>query len=52
MSDSCYALVAGTAGRWLKQSRSYLGVQRWVSGTIFIGLGVVTALSGSKRSSV
>ncbi len=52
VSDSCYALVAGTAGRWLKQSRGYLGVQRWVSGTIFIGLGVVTALSGSKRSSV
>ena len=50
VSDSMYALVAGTAGRWLKQSRGYLRVQRWVSGTVFIGLGVVTALSGSKRS--
>ncbi len=50
ISDSMYALVAGTAGRWLKQSRGYLRVQRWVSGTVFIGLGVVTALSGSKRS--
>ncbi len=52
VSDSMYALVAGTAGRWLKQSRGYLRVQRWVSGTVFIGLGVVTALSGSKRSAV
>jgi len=52
VSDSTYALVAGTAGRWLKQSRGYLSVQRWVSGSVFIGLGVVTALSGSKRSSV
>jgi threonine/homoserine/homoserine lactone efflux protein len=52
VSDSMYALVAGTAGRWLKQSRGYLRVQRWVSGTVFVGLGVVTALSGSKRSAV
>ena len=52
VSDSMYALVAGTAGRWLKESRGYLSVQRWVSGSVFIGLGVVTALSGSKRSSV
>ena len=52
ISDSMYALVAGTAGRWLKESRGYLRVQRWVSGTVFIGLGVVTALSGSKRSAV
>ncbi len=51
VSDSMYALVAGTAGRWLKESRGYLSVQRWVSGTVFIGLGVVTALSGSRRSS-
>jgi threonine/homoserine/homoserine lactone efflux protein len=52
VSDSMYALVAGTAGRWLKESRGYLSVQRWVSGSVFIGLGVVTALSGSKRSAV
>jgi threonine/homoserine/homoserine lactone efflux protein len=50
VSDSCYALVAGTAGRWLKQSRGYVRAQRWVSGTIFIGLGLATALSGSRSN--
>jgi threonine/homoserine/homoserine lactone efflux protein len=47
-SDMTYALVAGTAGRWLKESRGYVRAQRWVSGTVFIGLGVATALSGSR----
>jgi threonine/homoserine/homoserine lactone efflux protein len=51
-SDATYALVAGTAGSWLKESRGYLKAQRWVSGTVFIGLGVATALSGSKRSTL
>jgi threonine/homoserine/homoserine lactone efflux protein len=44
-SDGAYALVAGTFGEWLRRSRGYLRVQRYVSGTIFIGLGAVAALS-------
>jgi threonine/homoserine/homoserine lactone efflux protein len=52
VSDTTYALVAGTAGTWLKESRGYLRVQRYVSGTIFVGLGVATALSGSRRSTL
>ena len=49
-SDSAYALAAGTAGRWLRESSGYVRVQRWVSGSLFVGLGVATALAGSKRS--
>src|SRR5262245_24597485 len=44
-SDGMYALVAGTFGDWLRRSRGYLGVQRYVSGAIFVGLGAVAALS-------
>jgi threonine/homoserine/homoserine lactone efflux protein len=49
-SDSMWALAAGTAGRWLRTSRRWLAVQRWVSGSVFIGLGLITALSGHRRA--
>jgi threonine/homoserine/homoserine lactone efflux protein len=42
-SDSMWALAAGTLGRWLRRSRWYLGVKRWVTGTVFVGLGLSTA---------
>ncbi len=48
-SDALYALAAGTAGELLRRSPRFLGVQRWVSGSVFVGLGVVTALSGAHR---
>jgi len=41
-SDATWALAAGTLGAWLKRSRWYLGVKRWVTGTIFVGLGLST----------
>jgi threonine/homoserine/homoserine lactone efflux protein len=51
LSDGTYALLAGTAARRLRGSRAYGRAERWVSGTVFLGLGVATALSGSRRSS-
>jgi threonine/homoserine/homoserine lactone efflux protein len=41
-SDSVWALLAGTLGAWLRRSRWYLGVKRWVTGTVFVGLGLST----------
>jgi threonine/homoserine/homoserine lactone efflux protein len=41
-SDSLWALTAGTLGSWLRRSRWYLGVKRWVTGTVFVGLGLST----------
>jgi threonine/homoserine/homoserine lactone efflux protein len=38
-SDSIWALAAGTLGGWLRRSRWYLGVKRWVTGAVFVGLG-------------
>jgi threonine/homoserine/homoserine lactone efflux protein len=51
VTDSLYALAAGTAGEWLHSSRFFVGARRWVSGTVFIGLGLATALSGSRQKS-
>ncbi len=48
-SDALYALAAGTAGELLRRSPRFRGVQRWVSGSVFVGLGVFTALSGAHR---
>jgi threonine/homoserine/homoserine lactone efflux protein len=42
-SDSLWALAAGTAGAWLRRSRWYLGVKRWLTGAVFVGLGASTA---------
>jgi threonine/homoserine/homoserine lactone efflux protein len=51
VTDSLYALAAGTAGDLLRSHRLFLGARRWVSGTVFIGLGLATALSGSRQKS-
>jgi threonine/homoserine/homoserine lactone efflux protein len=48
-TDGLYALLAGTFGGWLKGSTHFLRAQRYVTGTVYIGLGVVTALSGSNK---
>ncbi|HEY4443629.1 MAG TPA: LysE family translocator [Steroidobacteraceae bacterium] len=48
-SDALYALVAGTAGRWVKRKGRYLRWERYVTGGVFIGLGVTAAFAGNGR---
>jgi threonine/homoserine/homoserine lactone efflux protein len=48
-SDALYALVAGTAARWVKRSGRNWRWERYVTGGVFIGLGVTAALAGSGR---
>jgi threonine/homoserine/homoserine lactone efflux protein len=43
VSDSLWALAAGTASQRLRGSRRFLTVQRYVSGSVFVGLGALTA---------
>jgi len=45
-TDLIWAVVAGTAGAVLKRSRTFLRIQRYVSGSIFIGLGALAAATG------
>ena len=49
VTDSVWALAAGTAGGLVRSSRHFVRVQRYVAGSVYIGLGVVTALSGGGR---
>ena len=49
-SDGLYALVAGTAGVWVKRQSRYLDWERYVTGGVFIGLGVTAAfVSGGRK---
>jgi threonine/homoserine/homoserine lactone efflux protein len=47
-TDSSYAILSGSAGDWLKRQPAFASAQRHVAGTVFIGLGMTTALTGGK----
>ena len=49
VTDSLYALLAGTVGQWLKSSRAFMQFDRYLIGTVYIGLGVIAALADTKR---
>jgi threonine/homoserine/homoserine lactone efflux protein len=49
VTDSCYAMVAGTAGDWIKRKRGPLRFERYVTGVVMIGLGVTAAFAGNGR---
>jgi threonine/homoserine/homoserine lactone efflux protein len=46
VTDSLWAIAAGTAGGLLRGSRRFLRAQRYVAGGVYVGLGVATALAG------
>jgi threonine/homoserine/homoserine lactone efflux protein len=50
LSDSVWAAVAGTLGERLRRSRRFPAVQRYVSGSVFVGLGAVAALTAPVKS--
>ncbi|MFZ4802999.1 MAG: LysE family translocator [Chlorobium sp.] len=45
ISDGMYALLASSAGQWLKTRRQVWMAERYVAGLIYIGLGITAALS-------
>jgi threonine/homoserine/homoserine lactone efflux protein len=47
VTDSLWALAAGTAGGLLRGSRRLARTQRYVTGTVYVGLGVATAFVGT-----
>ena len=47
VTDSLWALAAGTAGGLLRGSARFIRTQRYVVGTVYVGLGVATAFAGS-----
>jgi threonine/homoserine/homoserine lactone efflux protein len=51
VTDSIWALAAGSAGETLRHSRRWAQAQRYVSGTVFVVLGAVAALTGRPQPS-
>jgi threonine/homoserine/homoserine lactone efflux protein len=51
LSDSAYALVAGTVADRLRGSRRIARFERWFGGSILVGLGIVAAAWTPARSS-
>jgi threonine/homoserine/homoserine lactone efflux protein len=49
VSDSLYALLAGSVGQWLNGSRSVRQAERYVVGSVYIGLGITAALADIRR---
>jgi threonine/homoserine/homoserine lactone efflux protein len=50
VSDSVWALASGSAAAWLKERPLAVMLERWVSGTVLIGLGAAAALTSAHRA--
>ena len=49
ITDSLYALLASSLAERLRGNRHYQKGQRYFAGLVYVGLGITTALSGSKK---
>lgn len=47
LSDSLWALFAGSVAHWLRGNARWMRTQRYVSGGMLISLGLATAFAGS-----
>jgi threonine/homoserine/homoserine lactone efflux protein len=48
VTDCAYALLAGGIGAWLRRHPAFGRGERHVSGIVYIGLGVLAALAGTR----
>lgn len=48
-TDSLYALLGSTVGTLLRRSASLRRIQRYVTGSVYIALGITTAVIGSEK---
>jgi len=49
ITDSLYALLASSLADRLRDSRHFQTGQRYFAGLVYVGLGITTALTGSKK---
>jgi threonine/homoserine/homoserine lactone efflux protein len=49
VTDSMYALLASSLAERLRGNRHYRRGQRYFAGLVYLGLGITTALTGSKK---
>ena len=50
VSDGLYALAAGSAAGWLRGRPGFLRGERFATGGVLVGLGVIAAFSGANKS--
>ena len=50
VTDGTYALLAGTIGQWLRGNRNFLRAERYFAGSVYIGLGMSTALADTIKN--
>jgi threonine/homoserine/homoserine lactone efflux protein len=48
-TDTTWSLVASGAGSWLRGHPRFVSYERYVSGSVFLGLGVAAAFAGNGR---
>jgi threonine/homoserine/homoserine lactone efflux protein len=49
VTDTAWALLASGAGRWLKGHPRFVASERYVAGSVYVGLGLAAAVSGHGR---
>jgi threonine/homoserine/homoserine lactone efflux protein len=49
LSDGMYALAAGSAAGWLRGRSGFVRSERYATGSVLVGLGLLTAFSGVNR---
>lgn len=49
LTDTVWALAAGSAAGWLRGRVRWRGAQRYLTGSVYLGLGLATAWAGNER---
>jgi len=49
ITDSAYAIISSSIANQLNANQNFARNQRYFTGLIYIGLGVVTAFTGSRN---
>jgi threonine/homoserine/homoserine lactone efflux protein len=50
VSDSVWALASGSAADWLRTRPLAVTLERWLTGTVLVGLGAAAALTGTQKT--
>jgi threonine/homoserine/homoserine lactone efflux protein len=48
-SDGVYAMLSSSLGRWLQRNPRFASRQKYVTGSVYVGLGVTAALTGNHK---
>jgi len=48
-TDSLYALLSSTLGQWLSRKAHFWRIQRYITGSVYIVLGLTAAVTGSEK---